>query len=52
VLSAAEHCYLRALALEPNIKKKTILNKRVGIVYNEFTDFYMNEIVSKLKSYL
>jgi len=52
VLSAAEHCYLRALALGPNSEKKTFLNKRIGILCNEFIDFYMNEIVSKLKSNL
>eukprot|EP00102_Acyrthosiphon_pisum_P019007 XP_016656217.1 PREDICTED: uncharacterized protein LOC100569960 [Acyrthosiphon pisum] len=49
-LSVAEHCYLRALALEPNIEKKTILNRRIGIVYNEFTEFYMKEIIISIEN--
>lgn len=47
ILSLAEHCYSRALLLTTD--KKNILNKRMGFVYNEYTTFYMNEIISKLK---
>lgn len=49
VLNAAEQCYLRALALETNINNKTFLNRRIGIVYNKYAEFYLGEIISKLK---
>lgn len=46
MLSLAEHCLSRALLLTKN--NKNILNKRMGFVYNEYTAYYMNEIISKL----
>jgi len=49
MLSAAEHCYLRALELETNVEKKNSLNKRIGYVYSEYTSFYTSKIVSKFK---
>jgi len=47
ILSLAEHCYSRALLLTTD--KKNIINKRMGFIYNEYIEFYMNEIISKLK---
>ncbi|XP_026805826.1 erythroid differentiation-related factor 1-like [Rhopalosiphum maidis] len=44
MLNAAEHCYLRALALESNIENKNNLNKQLGNVYNEYIILYTEEI--------
>lgn len=52
MLSAAEHCYSRALILETNIHDKNNLSKQIGNVYNENIKMYMEEILSKLKHYL
>jgi len=49
MLSAAEHCYSRALALETNINNKNNLSKQMGNVYNEYIKIYIEEILSKLK---
>jgi len=48
MLSAAEHCYSRALALETNIINKNNLSKQLGNVYNEYIKIYIEEILSKL----
>ncbi|KAE9522851.1 hypothetical protein AGLY_016748 [Aphis glycines] len=48
ILSLAEHCYSRALLLTTD--KKNILNKRMGFVYNEYTTFYMNEIIMAIQT--
>jgi len=49
MLNAAEHCYLRALAVESNIENKNNLNKQLGNVYNEYIILYTEEIFGKLK---
>jgi len=46
MLSAAEHCYSRALTLGTDVEKKTTLNIRLGIVYEGYTKLYMSEIIS------
>jgi len=48
MLNTAKHCFLRTLILETETEKKITLNKRLGIVYYQYTTFYMNEIISKL----
>jgi len=49
MLSAAEHCYSRALTFETNIHDKNNLSKQIGNVYNENIKMYIEEILSKLK---
>lgn len=49
ILSAAEHCYLRALELDNNINNTNNLSKQIGIVYIEYIKMYTVEIISKLK---
>lgn len=48
MLSAVEHCYLRAMAVETNINNKKNLNKQIGNVYNKYITIYMDEVLSKL----
>ncbi|KAL5244029.1 hypothetical protein ACI65C_011439 [Semiaphis heraclei] len=50
MLSAAEHCYSRALALETNIINKNNLSKQLGNVYNEYIKIYIEEILMAISN--
>ncbi|XP_026807422.1 erythroid differentiation-related factor 1-like [Rhopalosiphum maidis] len=50
MLNTAKHCFLRALILETETEKKITLNKRLGIVYYQYTTFYMNEIINAIET--